>query len=101
MKSRMWIAGALALLVAALVTSACSPPLRLWWQGLSLAPSEPLSAAPPTATAALSPTAPPMVGPMGTLTAVAELLASPTPDRTPYEIVNQGRPHFLFFHAWW
>ena len=47
-------------------------------------------------------TPPPAVaGPMGTLTAIADLVASPTQDAKPYVIVNRGRPHFIEFHAWW
>ncbi len=100
MTRRLGIGGAaLALLAVVLTLSACSPPLRfLWGQGAPLAAGNLLGA--PTATVAV-PTAPPMSGPMGTLTAIAELIASPTPNRTPYEIVNRGRPHFLIFHAWW
>ncbi len=44
---------------------------------------------------------PTMAGPMGTLTAIADLVASPTQDAAPYVIVNQGKPHFIEFHAWW
>lgn len=40
-------------------------------------------------------------GPMGTLTAIAYLFASPTPNAEPYTIVNRGVPHFIEFHAWW
>ncbi len=39
-------------------------------------------------------------GPMGTLTAIAALFPTATPE-PPYEIVNRGRPHFIEFHAWW
>lgn len=44
---------------------------------------------------------PTMGGPMGTLTAIADLVATDEPDRTPYVIVNRGQPHFIEFHAWW
>ncbi len=40
-------------------------------------------------------------GPMGTLTAIAYLFASPTPNPEPYQIVDQGKPHFVEFGAWW
>lgn len=44
---------------------------------------------------------PTVSGPLGTLTAIADLVASPTQDPEPYVIVNRGRPHFIEFHAWW
>lgn len=40
-------------------------------------------------------------GPMGTLTAIAYLFTSPTPNPEPYRIVHRGVPHFIEFHAWW
>jgi hypothetical protein len=40
-------------------------------------------------------------GPLATLTAIAPLVATPVDNATPYAIVNQGKPHFLEFHAWW
>ncbi len=39
-------------------------------------------------------------GPMGTLTAIAALFPTATPE-PPYEIINRGKPHFIEFHAWW
>lgn len=49
-----------------------------------------------------TPTTSPLAnGPMGTLTAIAHLFASPTPNPEPYVIVNRGVPHFIEFHAWW
>lgn len=49
-----------------------------------------------------TPTAlPTMAGPMGTLTAIADMVASPTQNTEPYTIVNKGKPHFIEFHAWW
>ncbi len=101
MRNRLGIGGVAALLTMALTVSACSAPLRYLWQHAPITAPNSSSVAQPTATVAVSPTAPPMLGPMGTLTAIAELLASPTPNRTAYEIVNRGRPHFLIFHAWW
>ena len=100
MRTRIGVSGALALLSVALVLSACSAPLRGVWQMWNAAPPVAGQVSYPTATVA-APTAPPMAGPMGTLTAIAELIASPTPNRTPYQIVSRGRPHFLIFHAWW
>ena len=100
MRTRIGVSGALVLLSAVLVLSACSAPLRLLWGQAPAAPSLGEPTARPSATVA-APTTPSMAGPMGTLTAIAELIASPTPNRTPYVIVNQGRPHFLIFHAWW
>ncbi|MCD4686270.1 MAG: hypothetical protein K8S97_10075 [Anaerolineae bacterium] len=44
---------------------------------------------------------PTMGGPLGTLTAISDLVASPTQNREPYIIVNRGNPHFIEFHAWW
>lgn len=56
----------------------------------------------PEFTALTSPTPlPTMGGPLGTLTAIADLVASPTQNREPYVIVNRGNPHFIEFHAWW
>ena len=100
MRTRIGVSGALVLLTVALVLSACGVPLRTAWPLWNAAPPAVGQVSYPTATVA-APTAPPMVGPMGTLTAIAELIASPTPNRTPYGIVNRGRPHFLIFHAWW
>lgn len=68
------------------------------------AAASPIPSQSPTGTPALStfPTAlPTMDGPLGTLTAIAPLVASQVPDTTPYEIVNRGNPHFIEFHAWW
>ncbi len=102
MKRRLGLGGAALALLVVLALSACNAPLHMHilWDYREPAPDG-ADASRPTATVAASPTTPPMVGPMGTLTAIAALLASPTPNRTPYEIVNEGRPHFLFFHAWW
>jgi len=66
----------------------------------------PLETPNPSATSAFSmlptPTLPPIAaGPMGTLTAIAGMFASPTPNREPYLIINRGKPHFIEFHAWW
>jgi hypothetical protein len=61
---------------------------------------EPLST--PEFSVLASPTPlPTMAGPMGTLTAIADLVASPTQDTEPYTITRTGNPHFIEFHAWW
>jgi thiol-disulfide isomerase/thioredoxin len=66
---------------------------------------EATSAAPtttPYASVLNTPTLSPLAsGPMGTLTAIAYLFVSPTPNPEPYQIVNQGKPHFVEFGAWW
>lgn len=61
---------------------------------------EPLST-PEFSVLALPTPLPTMAGPMGTLTAIADLVASPTQDTAPYTITNTGKPHFIEFHAWW
>ena len=69
-----------------------------------LASAEPASAAAtvPAFSALTTPTPlPTMAGPMGTLTAIADMVASPTQNTEPYTIVNKGNPHFIEFHAWW
>lgn len=56
----------------------------------------------PVFSALVTPTPlPTMPGPMGTLTAIADLIASPVQNTEPYTIINRGNPHFIEFHAWW
>lgn len=56
----------------------------------------------PAFSALVTPTPlPTLPGPMGTLTAIADLIASPTQSTEPYTIVKHGNPHFIEFHAWW
>ncbi|MBN1966675.1 MAG: hypothetical protein JW910_18630 [Anaerolineae bacterium] len=59
-----------------------------------------------TATPASSSYAPPTSvptasGPLAALTQVAQLIPTQDTSATPYAIVNQGRPHFIEFHARW
>jgi hypothetical protein len=66
----------------------------------AVATIEPLST--PEFSVLASPTPlPTLAGPMGTLTAIADLVASPTQDTEPYTITLTGNPHFIEFHAWW
>ncbi len=44
---------------------------------------------------------PTMAGPMGTLTAIAPMLASPTYSGTPYQVVYADKPVLIDFNAWW
>ena len=88
-----------------LLATACSAEQR---EALQTAAAVPQATAPPantpTETLAFSalPTAlPTMGGPMGTMTAIADQIASPVPDSEPYEIAFRGVPIFIEFHAWW
>lgn len=108
---------AIAVFLLALVVAACSPEQRAALRmaaGIAGATAPPVSAVaqpvtPVTAAATTpefsllaTPTPPPtMGGPMGTLTAIADLVASPTQDAEPYVIQRRGNPHFIEFHAWW
>lgn len=106
------------LTMAALLVAACSPQQRAALQALADATraDTPKSTAivqapsPVTGTATATPQfsrlvtptlQPTMAGPLGTLTAIAELVASPTQNAEPYVIENRGNPHFIEFHAWW
>jgi hypothetical protein len=110
--------GIMLLIVVALAIAACGEQPRAAVQTLvaarvaeksgiavTAAPtalSSPTAAATPEFSALSTPTPlPTMGGIMGTLTAIAPLVASPTQDAQPYVIVNRGNPHFLEFHAWW
>ncbi len=108
MTKRWIITGtATGLIVLAILAAACSPEQRAVLQTVAVATGA--QAAPETGAAAtpefsllVTPTAPPtMAGPMGTLTAIADLVASPTQDAEPYVIEQRGNPHFIEFHAWW
>ncbi|GAB4407892.1 MAG: hypothetical protein Kow00106_00860 [Anaerolineae bacterium] len=97
---RVLVCLSIALLVS--VFAACATPQV----SLPRSPSRPYAPAPsPTPSpkgTSPAPFTPPAVasGPMGTLTAIAALFPTATPE-PPYEIVNRGRPHFIEFHAWW
>ena len=99
--------------ISLMVLAACSSDQRAFVQTL-IAPTDQSNdgqavAAAPTAsqspagfTVLTTPTLDPIAsGPMGTWTAIAQTVAPPTQDTTPYEIVLTGRPHFIEFHAWW
>ncbi|NDJ79287.1 MAG: hypothetical protein GYB65_23800 [Chloroflexi bacterium] len=66
-----------------------------------LTPTVPPSETPGISEVSLPTALPTMAGPMGTLTAIADLVATPEDLSEPYEIELQGRPHFIEFHAWW
>ncbi len=100
---KRWLIFSVALTLLALAVSACSQEQRA---ALQTAVAMPVASAAATATPELSVLASPtplptLAGPMGTLTAIADLVASPTQDTEPYVIVNSGNPHFIEFHAWW
>ena len=88
-------------LLISLIT-ACSIPQA----PLPRSPSRPYAPAPsptPSPRVTFPPLATPASvasGPLGTLTAIAALFPTATPE-PPYEIVNRGKPHFIEFHAWW
>lgn len=108
-----------ALIVILAITAACSQDQRAALQtavavpgasvpsGNAVAQAATPAASPeafdaPAFSALVTPTPlPTMPGPMGTLTAIADLIASPTQNAEPYTIVNRGNPHFIEFHAWW
>lgn len=96
---------ALALCAAALLAGLlgdCSIPQA----PLPKSPARPYAPAPSTTPSprvtfpALATPASVASGPLGTLTAIAALFPTPTPE-APYQIVLRGRPHFIEFHAWW
>lgn len=113
MKRLLILIAALTLLV--LAVSACSQDQRAVLQTAVAVPGggnaiaqepTPVASAGATATPEFSVLASPtpqptLAGPMGTLTAIADLVASPTQDTEPYVIENTGNPHFIEFHAWW
>jgi hypothetical protein len=102
-------------LLALLAMAACAPSPRAALPPVEAPPRAqgPVAAAPTTtpspapsktpgfSTIELPTAVPTMGGPMGTLTAIAPLLATPEIDKTPYEIEPRGKPHFVEFHAWW
>lgn len=61
-------------------------------------PPAPVASIEPLNTPTLDPIA---AGPMGTWTALAQTIVTPTQNTEPYVIVNRGNPHFIEFHAWW
>ncbi len=110
MKNRIALAIILTLL-SIMILAACSSDQRALVQTLVAPPDEgqAVAAASPVAsqspagfTLLVTPTLDPIAsGPMGTWTAIAQTIAPPTQDTTPYEIVLTGKPHFIEFHAWW
>lgn len=88
------------LLAVVLLISACSQPQRAVVQTLVAAQIQPTET--PVFSPLMTPTPlPTMGGVLGTLTAIAPLVATPVQNTEPYVIVNRGNPHFLEFHAWW
>lgn len=109
MKNRIAFAIILAL-VSIVILAACSSDQRALVQTLVAPPNEgqavaasPVASQSPVGfTLLVTPTLDPIAsGPMGTWTAIAQTIAPPTQDTTPYEIVLTGKPHFIEFHAWW
>ncbi len=110
----------LFIVIAALLSAACTPAQIVGLLGLVFAPpaeDAPLGgqiAALPTPDLAAVPTptpppssisfptpAPPVAPPLATLTAVAGMLPTQDTSATPYVLTFRGRPHFIEFHAWW
>ena len=104
MKAIFALSALLVLVIAVAVSGCTSPQWAALQTAVARASQPPLSDAPATPAFSMlaTPTPPPVAaGPMGTLTAIADMFASPTPNREPYQIVNRGKPHFIEFHAWW
>jgi hypothetical protein len=98
--------GVVILAAAAACTEAQREALNTFVAAANNPTPVPAASFPPIATPAFSLLSTPTQsavasGPMGTLTAIAYLFASPTPNAEPYTIVNRGVPHFIEFHAWW
>jgi hypothetical protein len=94
------------LIVGLLVVSACSDEQRAIIQTAAALPPNAATQPAPTETPQfsllVSPTPLPTAGGMmGTWTAVAQVMVIPTLDTEPVVIINEGRPHFVEFHALW
>lgn len=105
MSKRILLIGAL-LAAGLLLIAACTEGQRAAIQTAAAVPPGDAVAVRPTETprfsALVTPTPLPTVGGMlGTWTAVAQVMVIPTQDAEPYVITNQGRPHFVEFHALW
>jgi hypothetical protein len=98
---RKLVAGLLVLLAVA----ACTTEQREALQTMVAAPPDAASATPALSTlppSTSTPTdAPTVTGPLGTMTAIAHMVATPILEEPPYEIVLQGNPHFVEFYAGW
>ncbi len=103
MSKKVLLAGALLLIAGLLIISACTEQQRAIVQtAAAVPPDQPAPTETPKFSLLISPTPLPTVGGMmGTWTAVAQVMVMPTLDTEPYVITNQGRPHFVEFHALW